>query len=383
MRSKVVIAPDGFKGSLTSPEVCEVIASEWLRFFPRDEVLGFPLADGGEGVVEALVRATGGSLRTEIVRDPLGAPVTAKWGILGDGRSAVVETAEASGLGLVEASSRDPGITSTFGTGEIIRAALKSGCSRLIIGLGGSGTNDGGSGMARALGVRFLDKEGSPLPEGGVALSRLHTIDASRLIPEALGAEIVAACDVDNPLYGPDGASVVYGPQKGATPERVRELDEALVHYACVVREQLGVDVAHIPGSGAAGGLGAGLVAFLGARLEPGSDLLIRYSGLEDALRAGDVNLVITGEGEMNSQTARGKTPWGVARLAGRYGIPVVAIVGSVSPDAHPVYERIDAVISTINRPLSREEAMGQAEGLLREATATLARLRRVFTRAT
>jgi len=376
----IVLAPDSFKGSMSSVAVCRVIREEWERVCPEDRILCFPLADGGEGTVDALVNATSGRFMSARVSGPLGDPVDAAWGILGDGQTAVIEMAAASGLTLIEPCRRNPRVTSTFGTGQLIRAALEEGCTRIIVGIGGSATNDGGAGMASALGVRFLDNRGAPLPGGGAALSRLSRVDTSALDPRVKGVEFIVACDVDNPLVGPQGASVVYGPQKGATPQVARELDDALGHYGRVIREQVGVDLLGVPGAGAAGGLGAGLMAFLDARVEPGASLVIRHSGLPETLSSATVDLIITGEGEVNAQTARGKVACAVARLAQEHGVPVVVLAGAVGKDASVVYAHgIDAIIDAIPRPMTLEEAMTDAEENLRFAVATLARLRRLL----
>lgn len=376
----IVVAPDSFKGSLSSPEVCGIVAEEWKKILPGDRVLSYPLADGGEGTVEALVRATGGRCKASTVQGPLGDPVEATWGLLGDGKTAVIEMAAASGLYLLPVEKRNPLFTSTFGTGQLIRKALEEGCRRVLIGIGGSATNDGGAGMAKALGIKLLGPEGAPLPEGGRYLAQLEKIDASGLYAPAAEAEFMVACDVDNPLCGPHGASVVYGPQKGAAPEAVQELDRALKHFAGVVKKDLGVEVLTLPGAGAAGGLGAGLVAFLDAELKRGAPLVIGYSGLEECLKKSGVALVITGEGEINAQTARGKVPSGVAELARKYGVPAVALVGSIGEGAEAVYDcGIQAMVDIIPRPMALEDAMRQAEELLACSAANLARLRRAF----
>ncbi|MGB9859376.1 MAG: glycerate kinase, partial [Moorellaceae bacterium] len=271
---RIVIAPDSFKESLDAPQVAAAIAAGIKRVLPEVETVEVPLADGGEGLTTTLVAATGGRLMTATVTGPLGEPVTAKWGILGDGRTAVIEMAQASGLPLVPKEKRNPLYTTTYGTGELIRQALEEGCRRLIVGIGGSATNDGGAGMAQALGVKLLDQSGQDIPWGGIGLERLARIEMQDLDPRVKEAEILVACDVDNPLCGPRGASAVYGPQKGATPEMVRRLDAALAHLADIIARDLGLQVRDLPGAGAAGGLGAGLVAFLGATLRRGIELV-------------------------------------------------------------------------------------------------------------
>jgi glycerate kinase len=277
----VVVAPDSFKGSLSAVEAAAAMERGVRAAWPDARVVKIPIADGGEGTVEAMVSATGGRYETRTVRGPLGRPVEARWGVLGDGRTAVVEMAAASGLTLVPEGRRDPRVATTHGTGQLIRAALDAGFRHIVVGIGGSATNDGGSGMARALGVRFLDGRGHPLPEGGAALLRVDSIDLSGIDPRLAGTELLVACDVDNPLTGPQGASAVYGPQKGATPAVVLELDAALERYAEVARKATGRDVARLPGAGAAGGLGAGLLFFTPARLVPGVDLVLDSARLE------------------------------------------------------------------------------------------------------
>ncbi len=317
----IVVAPDSYKGSVSALGVAQAMARGILRVFPEAEVRQIPIADGGEGTVDALVAATGGAIRNAEVTGPLGEKITAHWGILGDGRTAVIEMAAASGLPLVPPAQRDPRITTSFGTGELIRAALDAGLRSIIIGIGGSATNDGGVGMAQALGARFFDAEGHPLPPGGAALARLQTIDLSGIDARLGEAQITVACDVDNPLCGARGASAVFGPQKGATPETVAELDAALAHFADCARQATGRDVALLPGAGAAGGLGAGLMYFTAAKLRPGVEIVLEAVGFADLVE--DAAFVVTGEGRTDFQTAFGKAPVGVAKLAKRFGIPV------------------------------------------------------------
>lgn len=373
---KIVIAPDKYKGSLTALEVARAIATGLRRVLPNLEVVEVPMADGGEGTVQSLVDATGGTLREVEVTGPLGERRPASYGILGDGRTAVIEMAAASGLALVPRDRRNPLITTTRGTGDLIKAALDEGCTRLIIGIGGSATNDAGAGMAQALGARLLDVNGQELGPGGAELARLARIDLggldSRIRSGAV--EVVVACDVANPLTGPQGASSVYGPQKGATPEMVQQLDAALANFARVVKRDLGLEVDTIPGAGAAGGLGAGLIAFLGGELKPGVEIVLEVTGLVEKLEGAD--LVITGEGAMDGQTAYGKTPSGVARVAKERGIPVIAIVGTVGKGIEEVYGiGIDAVFSIINRPCTLEEAMAEGAELIVQTAENIGRL--------
>ncbi len=365
----VVVAPDSFKGSLSAVQAAEAMERGVLAAWPDSRVVKIPIADGGEGTVEALVTATSGRYETSTVRGPLGRPVEARWGVLGDGRTAVVEMAAASGLTLVPAGRRDPRIASTFGTGQLIRAALDAGFRHIVIGIGGSATNDGGSGMAKALGVRFLDGRGDTLPEGGAALSRLVSVDLSRVDPRLAEAEILVACDVDNPLTGPRGASAVYGPQKGATPAVVAELDAALERYARVSSEATGRDVARLPGAGAAGGLGAGLLFFTPARLVPGIDLVLDSTRFDDQVRG--ATLVVVGEGRTDHQTAMGKAPVGVARVASRHGVPVLLVSGSLGPGAEEVLAHgIGRIVQASPPELPLEEAMARAAELLQAAVA-------------
>ena len=370
---KIVIAPQYFKGSLSALKVAQAMAEGVRRVLPHAETLIVPMADGGEGTVEALVEATQGRIMVTEVTGPLGEGVSAKWGILGDGLTGVVEMAAASGLNLVPPGKLNPLITTTYGTGELIRAALDAGCRKLTIGIGGSATNDGGAGMAQALGVRFLDSLGQELPWGGVALIKLSKIDTSLLDGRLAECQIVTASDVTNPLCGERGASIVYGPQKGATPEMCQQLDEALAHYAEAIRDALGIDVMDLPGAGAAGGLGAGLVAFLGAKLMSGIDIVSQTVGLVDCLK--DADLVLTGEGRLDGQTLFGKTIAGVAARAKMFRVPVVAIVGEIAHGSEVYRCGIDAALNIAPGPISLEQSMADAESLIADATERALRL--------
>jgi glycerate 2-kinase len=374
---RVVVAPDSYKGSLSALQVAEAMERGVKAVFPDAEVRKVPIADGGEGTVEALVAATHGTIRHAAVRGPLGEAVRAAWGVLGDGETAVIEMAAASGLPLVPRDRRDPRITTTHGTGELLRAALDAGLRRVIVGIGGSATNDGGTGMARALGVRFLDAQGADLPEGGAALARLARVDLGGLDPRLAAASLLVACDVDNPLTGPRGASAVYGPQKGATPEMVRELDAALGRYAEVAQAATGREVEERPGAGAAGGLGAGLLLFTPARLRPGVAIVLETTHFDEVVRGAD--LVITGEGRTDFQTAMGKAPVGVAAAAKRFGVPVVCLAGGLGHGVDDVLEKgIDAVASAVPAAMPLEEAMAQGASLVEAGTARACRLVRV-----
>jgi glycerate kinase len=377
MAMRIIVAPDSYKGSVSAMGVAAAMERGIHAVFPQAEVGQVPIADGGEGTVEALVSATGGRmLRTE-VPGPLGEPVQACWGVLGDGKTAVIEMAAASGLPLVPLERRDPRIASTSGTGQLMRAALDAGLRKLIIGIGGSATNDGGAGMALALGVRFLDAAGRALPEGGAALARLDRIDLAGLDPRLAECEIMVACDVDNPLTGPRGASAVYGPQKGATPDLVRELDQALGVLAQVATRATGRDVAGLPGAGAAGGLGAGLLWFTPARLRPGVEIVLEATGFEAMMTGTD--LVITGEGRTDAQTAMGKAPVGVAAVAQRHGVPVLCLSGGLIEGADAVLSRgIDALASIVPQPMTLEACIAQGPELIEAATARACRLIRI-----
>ena len=371
---RIVVAPDSYKGSLSALGVAQAMERGILRVFPSAEVRKIPIADGGEGTVDALLGATGGQLRQTTVSGPLGERRRASWGVLGDGQTAVIEMAAASGLPLVPEDKRNPCLTTSYGTGELIRAALDAGLSRIIVGIGGSATNDGGAGMAQALGVRFRGEDGSELPAGGAALAKLSHIDLSNLDPRLALADITVACDVDNPLCGPRGASAVFGPQKGATPEMVGELDAALARFAACAEQATGRKVATRPGAGAAGGLGAGLLFFTPAKLKPGVELVLDAADFTGIVQ--DARFVITGEGRTDFQTAFGKAPVGVAKRAKRFSVPVFCLSGGIGPGADDVLAHgIDAVISICERPLSLDECMRDASLLIESATARLCRI--------
>lgn len=372
-----LVAPDSFKGSLTAAEAARAMARGLRTVFPDAEILELPVADGGEGTVDALLAATGGTSRCTRVHGPLGDPVEAVWGVLGDGRTAVIEVAAASGLGLVPEMQRDPWRASTFGTGELVRAALDAGLRKIILGLGGSATNDGGAGFARALGVRFLDAEGRDLPEGGAALVQLARVDPAGLDVRLEETELLVASDVDSPLCGPRGATAVFGPQKGVAPEALQALDAALGHLARIAARDTGREVADVPGAGAAGGLGAGLLWFTRARIRPGVELLLEASAFEARLQ--EVDLVFTGEGRTDAQTALGKAPAGVAAAARRQGVPVVCLSGSLGEGAEGLLDLgMEALASVPPGPLDLATCMAEAAPLLEAAARRAARLVRV-----
>jgi len=364
---KVVAAPNPFKGSLGAPAAARAIARGVHRAWPEAEVAEVPVADGGEGTVEALVAAAHGELVAVTVEGPLGDPVEARFGLIDEGRTAVVELASSSGLTLVPTARLDPRVASTYGFGQVLEAARGRGVGKIIAGIGGSATNDGGAGIAQALGYRLLDSEGQELPRGGAALARLTGIDGAGVDPGWQDVSVQVAVDVSNPLTGPEGASAVYGPQKGATPEIVGELDAALAHFAQVVERDLGRPVADLPGGGAAGGAGAGLVAFLGARLVRGAPLVVDASGFDQALHG--AALVMSGEGRVDAQTAYGKGPAEVASRARRAGVPVVLLAGALGNGWESVLEcGVSAVLPLAERPSTLEDMRRDAEGLVERA---------------
>ena len=377
---RILLAPDSFKGSLTALEAAEALAAGIRRVRPETEIVLLPLADGGEGTVDALVAATGGRIQAAQVTGPLGGPVDARWGLLGpDGAAAaVVEVAAAAGLMLVPTTQRDPRKATTYGVGELILAAIQCGANEIIVGLGGSATNDGGAGVLSALGVRFLDAHGQALPEklGGGDLARLAHLDISGLrFPAGGRVKVTIASDVTNPLLGPNGASAVYGPQKGASAREVLELDAALANYAAIIKRDLGKDVAELPGAGAAGGLGAGLMAFLGAEMRSGIDLVLDTAHFDEKLIG--ANWVWTGEGRIDAQTLNGKAISGVLRRCQTFGVKALAFGGSVDADAAEALEMagLQSAFPIVSGPMGLEEAMRDGRRLLTEAAARVMRL--------
>lgn len=364
---KIVIAPQSFKGSIFALEAARAIERGVLAADPAAETVLVPVADGGDGTLEALVNTTGGQIFRSIVTGPLGQAVEAMWGVMGDSQTAVVEMARASGLALVLPKRRNPRTATTRGTGEIIKEALDQGFTRIIVGLGGSATNDAGAGMASALGARFLDARGQPLPNGGAALAKLARIDTSGLHPRLAEATIIGATDVTNPLCGPTGASAVYGPQKGATPETVAELDAALKNFAEVARRDLGIDILERPGAGAAGGLGAGLMAFTGAELRSGIDMVCEILEFDKHLEGAD--LVITGEGRADESTVYDKAPVGVARRARLRQVPTIILAGNIGPGYQMLYQHgIAGIVCIADRPMSFEHSIARTAELLEGA---------------
>jgi glycerate kinase len=358
---KIVIAPDSFKESLTALNVCEAVEKGIKTHFPDAEISKVPMADGGEGTVQSLVDATDGEVIQTRVTGPLGEIVEAFYGILGGGKTAVIEMAAASGLHHVPMDKRNPLITTTRGTGELILKALDHKVEHIIIGIGGSATNDGGAGMAKALGAQLLDAKGAEIKEGGGSLNQLASIDLINLDSRLAEVKVEVACDVDNPLTGETGASAVFGPQKGATSDMVKQLDRNLAHYAAVIQKEMGVHIENVPGAGAAGGLGGGLLAFLSAELKPGVDIVIEATQLESYVR--DADLVITGEGRIDGQTIYGKTPVGVAKTAKKHSVPVIAIAGSIGAGSEAVYEHgISALFSVVPGAVALSEALEKAD---------------------
>jgi glycerate kinase len=374
---KVIVAPNAFKGSLSASEAAAAIARGVREAFPDAEVVEIPVADGGDGTVEALVSAHRGEYRTVKVEGPLGDPVDATYGLVEGGRTGVVELASASGLTLIPAERRDPRRTSTFGFGQLLQAVRAARVGQIIAGIGGSATNDGGAGMAQAVGYRLLDADGVELPRGGAALARLARIDPSGFDPGWRSVKVMVACDVTNPLTGPRGASAVYGPQKGADDAAVSALDAALARLAAVIERDLGKRVADVPGAGAAGGTGAGLMAFLDAKLLPGAPLVVEASGFDTKLKGSD--LVITGEGQADAQTAYGKAPGEVAKRAKAARIPVLLIAGSKGAGWEALSELGVTVVVTLDEEGDNLQQLMREAGQLLTVTAARACRERVW----
>ncbi|WP_026478813.1 glycerate kinase family protein [Alkaliphilus transvaalensis] len=375
---KIIIAPDSFKESMTAQEAANAIEDGIKKILPNADCIKVPMADGGEGTTQSLVDATKGVLFKKEVLGPLGNPVEAYYGILGNGTTGVLEMASASGLQLVPKNKRNPLITTTYGTGQLIKAALDHGVRHLVIGIGGSATNDGGAGMLQALGIKLLNKQGEELPFGGGYLDQLFQIDTTGIDPRLSKTVIEVACDVTNPLTGKTGASYIFGPQKGATPEMVLHLDENLKHYAKIIKAQLGKDINDIPGAGAAGGLGAGLIAFLSARLMKGVELVIQHTHLEEKLVG--AGLVITGEGSIDGQTVFGKTLFGIATVAKKNGVPVIALGGSIGEGSEVLYAHgINAILGILPSTCNLDKALEKGVENLTRTSENVARMIQVF----
>lgn len=364
---KIIAAPDSFKGSLTAIKASEAIEEGVRSVFKDAEVLKVPIADGGEGTVDAITAAVNGETIYKNVHGPMGSTVKAKMALIDNGNTAVIEMAEASGITLVPDGKKNPLKATTYGTGELIMEAINRGCSRIVIGIGGSATNDCGAGMAQALGYQILNVDGNETGFGGGELSKVESIIISPIKNKIDSLDIVVACDVNNPLCGETGASKIYGPQKGATPEMVETLDKNLMHFAGKLKNCLGRDVKDVPGAGAAGGLGAGLMAFLNARLVPGIELILKTVDFEGKVK--DADLVITGEGRVDRQSAFGKVPMGIGRASKKYNVPVIAIGGSIGEGAEALYDvGVDAICSIVPRPMDLKHCMENSYTLLRDA---------------
>jgi glycerate kinase len=371
---KFVLAPDSFKESMTAKEVCQAMERGIKKANKDITCIHVPMADGGEGTMQSLIDATNGKIYSLKVVGPLGSEVEAMYGILGDNETGILEMASASGIQLISPDKRNPLKTTTFGTGQLIEACLDHGVKRLLIGIGGSATNDGGIGAIQALGGKFLDKDGNELGFGGGELNKLAEIDLSDFDIRLKDTVIEVACDVSNPLCGERGASNVFGPQKGATPEIIRILDNNLAHYADIIKKQLNKDVLNIPGAGAAGGLGAGLMAFLNGTLKKGIEMVIEYASLEEQIK--DCDMVWTGEGSIDFQTQYGKTPLGVAMIAKKYNKPVVALAGRVGEDIDVLYEKgIDSVFGIMKGAASIEEALSKGQENVEKTAENIVRL--------
>ncbi|MER1985376.1 MAG: glycerate kinase [Solibacillus sp.] len=363
---QIVIAPDSFKGSLSAVEICRVVKAAIGEVAPHAHVTELPLADGGEGTLDCLVKATAGEKRAAVVEDPLGRQLTAYYGILGDGQTAVIELAQASGLSLLSPTERNPLMTSTYGTGQLIKQAVEGGYRKFIIGLGGSATNDAGAGLLKALGVKFYNAEGAELANGGAALRDLHRIDNSMLHPQLKNCAFMIASDVKNTLCGAQGASAIFGPQKGATTEMVDELDAALVHFAAIIQKQYGLELRQLVGGGAAGGVGATLQAFLQADYRSGIDVVMQATGARDMIR--EATIVFTGEGKLDVQTLSGKVIAGVAHCAKTYQVPVLAVAGAVELNSQQLQQLgITAAFSIVQGPCTTEQALEQTPKWLHE----------------
>lgn len=370
----ILLAPDSFKESMTAKEVCEAMERGIKRINNKIKCIKLPMADGGEGTMQSLIDATNGKLYSRMVMGPLGNMVKAHYGILGDGKTAILEMASASGIELVPIEKRDARITTTYGTGELLKACLEHGVEKILIGIGGSATNDGGVGAIQALGGSFKDKNGAEIGFGGGELGKIAAIDLTNLDKRLKKINIEVACDVINPLCGEKGASNVFGPQKGATAEIIKELDSNLANYAKIIKEELKKDVLNIPGAGAAGGLGAGLMAFMDGKLKKGINMVIEYSNLAEKVKLSD--MVWTGEGSIDFQTQYGKTPIGVAEIAKKYNKPVIALAGKVGQDIDILYKMgIDAVFCIAREATSLEEALLKGKENVEKTSENIVRL--------
>lgn len=373
MLVKIVIASDSYKGSCSAIEVAKYIERGIRRIYKDSEIVKIPVADGGEGTVDALVIGTKGRYETLEVIGPLGEPVKAQYGIIYD-EVAVIEMAAASGITLVDKDKLNPLITTTYGTGQLIKSAMEKGIRKILVGLGGSSTNDAGVGMAQALGFSFKNEYGDEIGFGGGELVNIKEIDDTNIHPLLKETEIIAISDVKNPLYGPSGAAYIFGPQKGADSSMVKKLDNNLRYFGDLIKKYLNKDISNIPGAGAAGGLGAGLIAFCGASIEPGIEKILDILDIDSSIK--DADLVITGEGKIDGQSKYGKVPVGVAKRAQRYNVPVIAIVGSVGKGAKDVYDYgINWIYDIINKPMTLNEAIENVGTLIEDAAENVARM--------
>ena len=371
---RIVVAPDSFKECLTAIQVSNAISEGIRRIVPEAEIISIPMADGGEGTVEALVKAAGGKIFTLSSVDALNRPIQSFYGILGDVKTAVIEMAAASGIEILAPNERNPLDTSTFGTGLLIKAAMDAGFTEIILGIGGSATNDGGAGMAQALGFRLQDKNGNPIGNGGGSLGKLFSIDRSKVHSQMANTKITIACDVHNTLLGISGATRIYGPQKGATPKMIETLENNLTHFSRILQQEFRKDFADIPGSGAAGGLGAGLMAFCNATIVSGFELISKITNLEDQISK--ASLVFTGEGKIDSQSASGKTISGIARLGQKYQVPVIALAGMVQGNQEELYDQgITYIFSIGDEKISIEESKARAAELLADTSERIIRM--------
>ncbi|CAJ1192106.1 Glycerate 2-kinase [Companilactobacillus paralimentarius] len=373
---KIVLAPDSYKNSLTAKEVATAMHKGFAKVYPEADFIDVPMADGGEGTVQSLVDDKNGQIITEEVINPLGRKTEAHYGLIADGKVAVIEMAEASGIQYINQFTQNPYITTTFGTGELIKSAIQKGAKTIIIGIGGSATNDGGAGMAQALGAHLLDEKGQELQYGGAMLEKLDKIDASAMLPELADVKVIIASDVTNPLTGPNGASHVFGPQKGANEEMVEFLDKALSHYADILKRDLGKDLKQVPGAGAAGGLGAGLLAFTHSEMRSGVDIVVDYTDLKDKVK--DADVVVTGEGQIDFQTKFGKTPIGVAKATKAVNpqATVIAIAGSVGEKISELYPLgIDAIFTCVPGVEELSKAIQDTDKNLQQVSENIARL--------
>ena len=375
---KILVAPDSFKESLSAIQVAEAISKGVLKIIPNAEIIKIPISDGGEGLLDALVNDKNGKIITVKVYDPLYRSIAAEYGILNEGTTAVIEMAKASGLELLKEQEKNPDITSSYGTGQLILDALDRGCQKIIIGIGGSATNDGGMGMVKALGGKFINKEGIELTEGGGALGELSSIDLTNFDKRISNCKIVVACDVTNKLTGENGASFVYGAQKGGSKEQLEFLDKNLQHYAAIIRNHLGIEIENINGAGAGGGMGAGLMAFLNAELKSGIDLILETLEIKKHIK--NIDLIITGEGEIDKQTLQGKTILGIAALAKEYYVPVIAITGKIGDNIDEIYKLgITSIFSIVNKPMKLEEAINDVKYLIQSCIETIIRTIKLY----